>query len=120
LRIIFPPIILLKLQLIHLDPIDGAHINRADAIVFAITEDPYHHTNSASVTKRMQGVLVQECIIGMGFNPVDIYGRFLGVDPEVTILVCVSVSGLRRNSEKEEKTDSRTKAAVAGHDFDFS
>jgi len=96
LRIIFPPIILLKLQLIHLDPIDSPHINRTDVVVFAITEDPYHHTNSASVTKRMQGVLVQERIIGKGLNPVNIYGRFLGVDPEVTILVCVSVDGARR------------------------
>jgi len=53
LRIIFPAIILLKLQLIHFNPIDGPHIDGTDVIVFAIAKDPDRHTNATGVTKRM-------------------------------------------------------------------
>jgi hypothetical protein len=95
LRIIFPPIILLKLQLIHLDSIDGPHIDGTNVVVFTIAKDPDHHTNTTGITERMQGVFMQECIISESLCAVEIYGRFLGVDPKVAILVCRSVGGLR-------------------------
>lgn len=117
LRIIFPTVILLKLQLIHSDPIDGPHIDRTDVVIFTIAEDPNHHTYATGATERMQGVFMQECIIGESFCPVKIHGVFLGVDPKVAILESRSVGKI--NWEKEERTHPRTETAIAGHGFDF-
>jgi hypothetical protein len=53
MRVIFPAIVLLNLQLIHLDLIDGPHIDRTDVMLFPIAEDPDHNTDAAGVTERM-------------------------------------------------------------------
>lgn len=58
LRIIFLAIVLLKLQLIHLDPINGSHINRADVVAFTIAKDSDYHANATGPTERMQGVFL--------------------------------------------------------------
>lgn len=63
---------------------------------------------------------MQECIVSECLCPVEIYGCFLRIYPEVAVLVRRSVSGLRRKLEKEQKTHSRTKTAVTGHDLGIS
>jgi hypothetical protein len=45
---------------------------------------------------------MQECIVGKGFCSMEIYGSFLGVNPEVTVLVCRSVGVLGRKQEAEK------------------
>jgi len=57
LRVNFPAVILLTLQLIHLDSIDGPHIDRIDVIVYTVAEDPDHHTNATGLAERNVGNL---------------------------------------------------------------
>lgn len=60
---------------------------------------------------------MKECIIGEGLCAMEVYRGFLGVNPEVAVLICRSVGGLRKWDK--EKTYSRANTAVARHDLGF-